>query len=92
MKKLNSPNILLKLGVAVGLYQIYSVLRDRDREISFKNKVVIISGGSRGLGLVLGKELAKIGAHIALLARDEHELIEAKKLFLILVTVQTFLR
>ena len=41
-------------------------------------RVVVITGGSRGLGLVLARELSARGARVALLARDEAELARAK--------------
>ena len=45
---------------------------------SLRDKIVVISGGSRGLGLALAREFAKHGAHIALLARDKEELERAE--------------
>jgi short-subunit dehydrogenase len=45
---------------------------------SLRNKIVVISGGSRGLGLALAREFARHGAHIALLARDKEELERAE--------------
>lgn len=47
------------------------------RGISFDNRVVVISGGSRGLGLLIARQLAREGARIALLARDADELQRA---------------
>jgi NAD(P)-dependent dehydrogenase (short-subunit alcohol dehydrogenase family) len=41
---------------------------------TFKDEVVIVTGGSRGLGLVLSRQLARMGARVAMLARDEREL------------------
>jgi short-subunit dehydrogenase len=45
---------------------------------TFAGKVVIITGGSRGLGLALARQLAREGADLALIARDEKELQRAK--------------
>jgi len=52
--------------------------RDRHR-ISFANRVVIVTGGSRGLGLVMARQLAREGAYLALLARDEASLRRAQE-------------
>jgi len=40
--------------------------------------VVLITGGSRGLGLVLAQQLARQGCRIAVCARDEKELEQAR--------------
>lgn len=50
----------------------------RTLRYSFEDKVVLITGGSRGLGLVLARQLSAKGAHVVLLARDEPELARAK--------------
>jgi len=49
------------------------VARSR-RNCSFDHKVVVISGGSRGLGLVLARQFADEGARLVLLARGEEKL------------------
>src|SRR3954470_24471787 len=41
--------------------------------------VVLVTGGSRGLGLVLCRELARRGARIVLCARDEEEVLRARR-------------
>jgi NAD(P)-dependent dehydrogenase (short-subunit alcohol dehydrogenase family) len=51
-----------------------SAMLRRGRRISFAKRVVIISGGSRGLGLEMARCFAAEGAHLALLARDAVEL------------------
>jgi NAD(P)-dependent dehydrogenase (short-subunit alcohol dehydrogenase family) len=65
---------------AAGMYAAARVTRNR-REISFENRVVVITGGSRGLGLVLARQLAAEGANLVLLARDEQELDRARLQF-----------
>jgi short-subunit dehydrogenase len=46
---------------------------------SFDDKVVVIGGGSRGLGLVLARAFAKRGAKLVLCARDSGELARARE-------------
>jgi NAD(P)-dependent dehydrogenase (short-subunit alcohol dehydrogenase family) len=46
---------------------------------SFDGRVALITGGSRGLGLVMARELAAQGARLVLLARDAEELARAQK-------------
>jgi len=66
---------LLTLG-GIGL-ATWAALRLAGKDFSFAGKVVIITGGSRGLGLAIARRLAKEGARLALLARDENELARA---------------
>jgi NAD(P)-dependent dehydrogenase (short-subunit alcohol dehydrogenase family) len=61
-------------GLALASCLIFRVTR---RTYSFGKKVVLITGGSRGLGLVLARQLCAEGARIALLARDPDELARA---------------
>ena len=48
------------------------------REYDFRGKTVLITGGSRGLGLVLARELVQEGARLAICARDAAELERAR--------------
>ncbi|GAB4023787.1 SDR family NAD(P)-dependent oxidoreductase [Spirosoma koreense] len=48
------------------------------RKIDFRGKTVLITGGSRGLGLEMARLLAQEGANLALCARDEDELDRAR--------------
>lgn len=48
------------------------------RWYSFRNRVVVITGGSRGLGLTLARQLAEEKAHIVVIARDQDELRRAQ--------------
>jgi NAD(P)-dependent dehydrogenase (short-subunit alcohol dehydrogenase family) len=45
----------------------------------FAGKVVLITGGSRGLGLVLARRFAAEGAHVSICARDPRELETARR-------------
>ncbi len=46
-------------------------------DFSFANRTVLLTGGSRGLGLMLARRLAAEGARLALVARDAAELARA---------------
>ena len=65
------------LGLAV--LAVPFVIRSIRRRFDFTDKVVLITGGSRGLGLVLARGLANRGAKIAICARDRAELQRAKE-------------
>jgi len=49
----------------------------RASEFSFKDKGVLVTGGSRGLGLVLARELTRQGARVGICAREWSELAHA---------------
>ncbi len=53
------------------------LLLRRPVNYSLADKVVVITGGSRGLGLALAREFSRHGAKVALLARDREELERA---------------
>jgi short-subunit dehydrogenase len=48
------------------------------RRYDFRGRTVLITGGSRGLGLVLARHFAQAGADLALTARDPDELVRAR--------------
>jgi 5,10-methylene-tetrahydrofolate dehydrogenase/methenyl tetrahydrofolate cyclohydrolase len=50
-------------------------------EYDLRNKTVLVTGGSRGLGLVLAREFAREGAQVAICARDEEELEQRENRF-----------
>ncbi len=64
-------------GKMVGVAAAYSAWRlavNYSRSMDFRGRVVAITGGSRGLGLVLARQLAAEGAKLAICARNEVEL------------------
>lgn len=67
----------LTAGAAAAAIAGRQGLRNR-HAISFDGRVVVITGGSRGLGLVLARQLAAEGAKLCLLARDADELDRAR--------------
>ena len=80
MKLEKSENSWLIGGViGVGALMALSVWGKKRREFDLADKVALITGGSRGLGLVLAREFAAENAKIAICARDSDELKLAKK-------------
>ena len=65
-------------SVILGGTLLISSLIKRSRKFEFKGKKVLITGGSRGLGLNLAKKLATQGAEIAIVARN-HDVLENAK-------------
>ena len=47
-------------------------------EADLRGEVALVTGGSRGLGLALGRELVRQGCRLAICARDETELARAR--------------
>ena len=68
----------LAMGVSAGALLASRALRSA-RAIDFKGKSVVIVGGSRGLGLVLARELGAQAACITILARDPGDLERARE-------------
>lgn len=61
-------------AAGVGVWAGARVAAAARRRTSIRGKVVLITGGSRGLGLALARELCEGGAHVAVTARDTEEL------------------
>jgi short-subunit dehydrogenase len=64
------------LGIAIGAAG--ALLLRHNSSASFKGKHVFITGGSRGLGLVLAREFLCRGAKVTIAARDADELERAE--------------
>ena len=68
----------LAVGAAgIGALAMARAWRAREA-YDFNGKSVVITGGSRGLGLVMAREFAAEGARLTLIARDEAELQRAE--------------
>jgi NAD(P)-dependent dehydrogenase (short-subunit alcohol dehydrogenase family) len=65
------------VAAAAAAYTIAKKRRSRDR-----GKVVLITGGSRGLGLALAERYARSGARLVLASRDAEDLAQARETLL----------
>lgn len=73
--KQSTRYILAAAGAGLALW---ATRRKRKHRYSFRNRVVAITGGSRGFGLAMGRELMQEGAHLAILSRSPEELERAQ--------------
>ena len=68
----------LLVGAGLGVFGVQRALRNR-RRIDFRSKSVLITGGSRGLGLILARVFADEGARLMLVARSADHLERARE-------------
>ncbi len=69
--------VLAASAVAAAGGVLAARLRRRRRRMDFAGCSVVVTGGSRGLGLEMARRFAREGARLTLLARDEEELERA---------------
>lgn len=69
---------ILRFGALIGAGAALRGLVRYRRRIDLAGKVCVITGGSRGLGLVLARELLRRGARVAICAREKDELQRAR--------------
>lgn len=65
-------------GITAGLAAATVAWIHTSRRHSMRGKIVVITGGSRGLGLEIARQFGLAGAHLVLAARDEEELQRAR--------------
>ena len=68
---------LLVASAGIGALLLASQAWRRRSNFDFAGKSVVITGGSRGLGLVMARQLADQGARLTLIARSEEDLSRA---------------
>jgi NAD(P)-dependent dehydrogenase (short-subunit alcohol dehydrogenase family) len=73
-----TPGTLAAAGAVLAALAVSRAVARARRRFDFANRVVLVTGGSRGLGLVLARELACRSARVAICARDETELAGAR--------------
>jgi NAD(P)-dependent dehydrogenase (short-subunit alcohol dehydrogenase family) len=76
--KRNLTAISVAAGIGVAAAVLGKALRAR-RSLTLDGKIALVTGGSRGLGLLIAGELGRQGATVVLVARDEDELRAAQQ-------------
>ncbi|MDQ6677044.1 MAG: SDR family oxidoreductase, partial [Acidobacteriota bacterium] len=76
---MTAKNKLILSAAGVGASLAARELFARSREQSFKGQAVLITGGSKGLGIALARRFAREGCRIAICARNREELHSAKR-------------
>ena len=69
----------LRIGGAVGAGLAARRLARSVRALDLEGRAAIVTGGSRGLGFALARELLDRGARVAICARDEEQLERARQ-------------
>jgi short-subunit dehydrogenase len=67
-----------RLLLAAGLGAVWAARNLRLSSYTLRGKTVLITGGSRGLGLALAREVAAQGARVAICGRDQGSLERAR--------------
>ncbi len=76
MRSATRNAILAAAGAFAGACLVKNALR-ASRWFSYRGKVAIVTGGSRGLGLVLARKLVAAGAKVAICARTSEDVQRA---------------
>lgn len=71
----------MKINLALGMLgagiAACEAWKAHQRDAAVRGKIVLITGGSRGLGLEIARQFGLAGAHLVLVARKEEELRQA---------------
>lgn len=78
MSNSKEVDALTGLAITAGVFAVARYAWRKIREYDLRDKTVLVTGGSRGLGLVLAREFVREGARVAICARDEEELERAR--------------
>ncbi|MGB3777236.1 MAG: SDR family oxidoreductase [Tunicatimonas sp.] len=76
---LRNRTLFWTLASGAGLLATRFVARQR-REIDWADRTVLVTGGSRGLGLELARQLVDAGANVAICARNREDLSRARRI------------
>jgi NAD(P)-dependent dehydrogenase (short-subunit alcohol dehydrogenase family) len=72
-------DLLIAAGTVAAALALARAAARKRRRVDLRGKVAVVTGGSRGLGFVLARELVREGARVAICARDEAELDRARR-------------
>ncbi|MEN6451529.1 MAG: SDR family oxidoreductase [Thermoguttaceae bacterium] len=73
---MNHRSLMRALGALGAAIAVRAAVRAA-RSYSFHGKIALVTGGSRGLGLLIARELARQGAQVAICGRDDEALQRA---------------
>src|ERR1700749_3288800 len=73
---MRSRSLFPLLAFGAGLFLARHAIKRKNR-YDLRGKNVLVTGGSRGLGLALAREFAGRGAQVTICARDPEELLQA---------------
>jgi len=73
------PSVLPVAAAALGLATVAGAVARRRRAGDFRGRTVLVTGGSRGLGLLLAREFGRRGARVAIFGRDPAALARARR-------------
>jgi NAD(P)-dependent dehydrogenase (short-subunit alcohol dehydrogenase family) len=77
--KRRSQNLLTAVATGFALAALARSTLRRLRGLDLRDRVVAITGGSRGLGLLLAEEFGRLGARVAITGRDAEALDRAER-------------
>ena len=77
MVRVDSPSVRLLAGASAVAAAWFAAHRLSRRDYSFRNRTVLITGGTRGLGLEMARQFAEEGSRVWLVARAVDELTRA---------------
>jgi short-subunit dehydrogenase len=73
-----NPGVILMSAAGVGLGMLARGIYNRLNRYDLAGKVILITGGSRGLGLEMARLVSSKGAKVAICARNEDQLAKAE--------------
>ena len=73
------PKLLIAASAGLAAVLVSRMIVRRSRRFSFEGRTAFVTGGSRGLGLELARQLVDAGARVAVCARTAADLEHAER-------------